>query len=186
MNKKARQLTSAMLLITSFSTLAEPAQYKHITELMDEYNDYPTYSVKGTDYPSFKVLSDKPLHIQISPRTMTVNDHDGLKYDSDRAAVYAAYRTLYQTPAQKVTITVIPLLIDTKTHKIEYLPVDKFKFSITKKQASNLLLKYSDIRNVNQLFTPTGNWSKQFENCCYLEDGNPGLSEFTRVLISQN
>ncbi|MGL5991591.1 MAG: hypothetical protein ACRCZT_08025 [Plesiomonas sp.] len=180
MNKNIKLLACPMLFIASFFASAATVQYKHISKLIDEYNDYPTYNVDGVDYPSFKVLSENPLHIQISPRTMAGY---GLKYDSEKAAVYAAYRTLYQTPAQSVTVTVLPLLINTKTRSMEYLPSDQFEFSITKTQAANLLLKYGNIHNIEQLMTSSGVWSEQFDKCCYRD--NSGLSKFTQALISQ-
>ncbi|MGL5345428.1 MAG: hypothetical protein ACRC9O_12800 [Plesiomonas sp.] len=178
-------LTSSVFFLTSFTALAAPTQYKNISELMDEYNDYPTYTAEGVEYPSFKVLSDKPLHIQISPRAMTGNNPDGLKYDSEKAAVYAVYRTLYQTPAQRVTVTVLPLFINTNTRGMEYLPSEKIEFSINKKQAANLAFEYGGIRNPDQLITSSGNWSEQFEKCCYFDGDNSRLSKFTQALVSQ-
>ncbi|ELE8604498.1 hypothetical protein RB656_000532 [Salmonella enterica] len=174
----------SFLIMTSFAVSAAPEQYKSISKLMDDYNDYSSYNVKGVEYPAFKVVAQKPLHIQISPSVYS-KDPKEIKYASDKAAVYAAYRTLYQTPAESVKVTVLPLSIDLQTKKFEYLAAEKFDFSVSKKQADNLLRKYGNIRNPSQLMTESGSWSDNFNKCCYLEEGKPGLTEFAQDLISQ-
>lgn len=174
----------SFLIMTSFAASAAPEQYKSISKLMDDYNDYSSYSVKGVEYPAFKVLAQNPLHIQISPSIYS-KDSKEIKYESDKASVYAVYRTLFQTPAKSVKVTVLPLSIDLQTKKFEYLTAEKFDFSITRKQAENLLRKYGNIRNPDQLMTASGSWSDNFKNCCYLEEGKPGLTKFAQDLISQ-
>ena len=173
------------LALASFSASAAPEQFKSISNLIEEYNDYPTYQMNGKDVPSFKVISGQPLHIQISPRTLPGYTSKSIQHDSEKAAVYAAYRTLFQTPAESVKVTVIPLLLDVSTSDFKYLTEYKFDFSITKKQASNHLRRSGNILNSDQLMTDNGDWSDQFEKCCYSEEGQPGLAKFTNTLISQ-
>ncbi|QSD86498.1 hypothetical protein JMM80_21675 [Serratia marcescens] len=180
-----RVLVTGVLILSSFAAIAAPEQFKNINDLMENYNDYPTYTVDGKDFPSFKVLSEKPLHIQISPRTLSGSSTKDIKYESDKAAIYAAYRTLYQTPADRVKVTVLPISITPQPRKIEYMTEDKYDFSITKKQAINLLRKHGNILNEDQLMSANGEWSKAFEKCCYLEEGKPGLSIFAKELITQ-
>ncbi|NBJ29628.1 hypothetical protein HG548_18475 [Citrobacter sp. DNRA3] len=180
-----KKLVLTILALSSFTASAAPEQFKNISELMDKYNDYPTYNLDGKEFASFKVLSQKPLHIQISPRTLAGSTDKDIKYESDKASVYAAYRTLFQTPAESVTVTVLPLSITPQPRKIEYLAAKKFDYKITKKQASNLLSKNCGIVNSEQLMRDDGEWSEAFEKSCYMEDGKPGLSKFTRALISQ-
>lgn len=180
-----KKLISILLISSSFTALAAPEQYKNITELMDSYNDYPTYNIDGTDYQSYKVLTYKPLHIQISPRTLSGSTEQDIKNESGKAAIYATFRTLFQTPADSVKVTVIPLSITPQPTKIEYLNAEKFTFSINKKQAINVLRKNSSIVNPDKIMSDNGDWSKSFEQCCYLQAGNPGSSKFAQDLISQ-
>lgn len=173
------------LALASFSANATPEQFKSISNLIEEYSDYPTYQFNGKDVPSFKIISAKPLHIQISPKTLPGYTSTSIQHDSEKAAVYAAYRTLFQTPAESVKVTVIPLLLDASTPDFKYLTKFKFDFSITKKQASNLLRINGNILNSDQLMTDSGDWSDRFVKCCYSEEGHPGLTKFTNTLISQ-
>lgn len=179
-----KRIISALLISASFTVFAAPEQYKNVSELMDDYNDYSSYNVKGVEYPAFKVLAQNPLHIQISPSIYSKESKE-IKSESDKASVYAVYRTLFQTSAKSVKVTVLPLSIDLQTKKFEYLTAEKFDFSITRKQAENLLRKYGNIRNPDQLMTESGSWSDNFKNCCYLEEGKPGLTKFAQDLISQ-
>ncbi|MDK1034755.1 hypothetical protein QMS71_09410 [Cronobacter sakazakii] len=178
-------LAASFLAFSSFAAIAAPEQFKNINELMENYNDYPTYNVDGNDFPSFNVVSQKPLHIQISPQTLSGSSAQEVKYESDKAAIYAAYRTLYQTPAERVKITVLPISITPQPRKVEYIEEGKYDFNITKKQAINLLRKHSNILNADQLMSADGEWSTAFEKCCYLEEGKPGLSIFAKELITQ-
>lgn len=178
------KILSAFLISISFAILAGPVQYQNISKLMDDYDDYSYYNVKGVEYPRVKVLAEKPLHIQISPESL-FQDPKQIKYVSDQTAVYAAYRTLFQTPAKNVKVSVLPLSINFKTKKIECLAAEKFDFFVTRKQAENILRKHGNIRNPDELMAPSGRWSDNFKNCCYLEEGKPGLKIFAKDLISQ-
>ncbi|HAU5500811.1 TPA: hypothetical protein JD203_02855 [Cronobacter sakazakii] len=178
-------LATGALVFASFAAAAAPEQFKNIDALMENYNDYPTYTVDGQSFPSFKVLSETPLHVQISPRTLSGSSTQDIKYEANKAAVYAAYRTLYQTPSESVKVTVLPISITPQPRKIEYLGQQKYDFTVTKKQAINLLRKYSSISNADQLMSADGEWSPDFENCCYLEEGKPGLAKFAKDLITQ-
>ena len=180
-----KKLILTTLVLSSFAASAAPEQFKNISELMDKYNDYPTYNLDGKEFASFKVLSKNPLHIQISPRTLAGSTDKDIKYESEKAAVYAAYRALFQTPIESVTVTVLPISITPQPRKIEYLTSEKFGYKITKKQAANILSKNCGIKTPEQLMNDAGEWSKAFEKTCYLEEGKPGLSKFARVLISQ-
>ncbi|WP_336855603.1 hypothetical protein [Pseudescherichia vulneris] len=179
------RLIFGALTIVSFAVTAAPEQFSNINDLIEKYNDYPTYNIDGKSFPSFKVLSENPLHVQISPRTLAGSTAKDIEYASNKAAVYAAYRTLFQTSANKVKVTVLPLSITPQPRKLDYLSADKFDFSISKKQAFNLLKKNSSISSPQQLIADDGDWSKQFEACCYQEEGRPGLAKFAKDLTSQ-
>ena len=75
-----KKIISALLISASFTVFAAPEQYKSVSELMDDYNDYSSYNVKGVEYPAFKVLAQNPLHIQISPSIYS-KDSKEIKYE---------------------------------------------------------------------------------------------------------
>lgn len=165
------------MIIPSLS-FATPQQFNDITSLMSEYNDY------SPDIGTFKVLSEKPLKIQISPKVMQGDSDETVRLASYRASVYAAYRTLLQTPADKVSVTVLPLFFDLSKHEKRYLTKQQFSFSISKDKALKLAEKAGGTGTPEEIIGSDGyEWSNNFSACCYNESGKPGLSVFAKELI---
>lgn len=166
------------LLILSFVSIASPQQFKDVTALMSEYNDY------SPDIGAFKILSEKPLKIQISPKVMKGESDESIKLASYKASVYAAYRTLLQTPAKSVSITVVPLSFDLSKHEKSYLTGEKFSFSLTKEQALKKAGRAGGTNSPDEIIGADGyEWTDNFNSCCYLEAGSPGLEKFVKDLI---
>lgn len=175
-----RYLTLVALAVASFSAAAAPEQFKSVAQLMGSYQDFRDYK----DYPGFKVLSEKPLHIQVSPAVLENSSAEQIKTDIQKASVYAVYRSLYQTPATSIKVTVIPLSINLDTHEMKYLKSELIDFTTTKKQAVILAKKYGNITNEEDVITASGDWAQKFQNCCYLESGKPGVAVFSKELIN--
>lgn len=175
-----RYLTLIALSLASFSALAVPEQFKSVADLMDSYQDFRDYK----DHPGFKVLSEKPLHIQVSPAVFEKSSAQQIKTDIEKASVYAVYRSVYQTPATSIKVTVIPLLMNLDTHEMKYLISEKIDFTATKKQAASLAKKYGNITNDEDVITASGDWAPKFQNCCYLESGKPGVAVFSKELTN--
>lgn len=175
-----RYLTLMVLTLSSFSALAAPEQFKSVAELMDSYQDFKDYK----DYPAFKVLSEKPLHIQVSPPVLEKSSAEQIKVDIEKASVYAVYRSLYQTPATSIKVTVIPLSMNLDTHEMKYLDAERIDFTATKKQAVSLAKQYGNINNEEDVITASGDWAPKFQSCCYLESGKPGVAVFSKHLIN--
>ena len=166
-----------ILSFIPFFVAAEPTQFKDVTSLMTEYNDY------SPDIGAFKVLSNNPLKIQISPKIIAGESAESIRLASYKASVYAAYRTLLQTPANKVEVTVLPLSFDLSTSEKSYLKDYKFSFSLTKAEALELTEKTSGIKSANQIIDKDGyEWTAAFESCCYRESGKPGLIYFVNEM----
>lgn len=172
-----KQILLLALVIPSLS-FAAPQQFKDITSLMNEYNDY------SPDIGDFKVLSANPLKIQISPKVMSGETDESIRMASYKASVYAAYRTLLQTPAKSVSITVVPLSFDLSNHKKTYLTGKQYSFSLTKEQALKKAGRAGGTNNPDEIIGSDGyEWTNSFNSCCYLEAGNPGLEKFVKELI---
>lgn len=173
-----RYLTLVALTLVSYSAVAALEQFKSVTQLMDSYQDFRDYK----DHPGFKVLSEKPLHIQVSPAVFEKSSAQQIKADIEKASVYAAYRSLYQTPATSIKITVIPLSMNLDTHEMKYLTSERIDFTATKKQVISLAKQYGNITNEEDVITASGDWAPKFQNCCYLESGKPGVAFFSKEL----
>lgn len=172
-----RLVFTPIIFMFSISGYAAPQQFKNTLSLMNEYNDYPP------DIGAFKVVSDSPLSVQISPKVWATDSDEYISSNADKAAIYAAYRTLLQTPASKVRVTVIPLSIDVDKGTKTYLDKMKFTFSISKKTAIQLAEKYSGITNPEELIQSDGyEWAEKFSACCVLETGKPGRQAFVAEL----
>lgn len=175
-----RYLALVSLAVASFSATAAPEQFKSVAQLMDSYQDFRDYK----DHPGFKVLSDKPLHIQVSPVVSEKNSVEEIKTAIEKASVYAAYRSLYQTPATSIKVTVLPLSINMDTLEMKYLKTGKIDFTATKKQTVSLAKQYGNITNEDDIITASGDWAPKFQSCCYLESGKPGVAVFSKQLIN--
>lgn len=173
-----RYLALVALTLASFSAVAAPEQFQSVAQLMDSYQDFRDYK----DHPGFKVLSEKPLHIQVSPAVFEKSSAKKIKADIEKASVYAVYRSLYQTPASNIKVTVIPLSMNLDTHEMKYLKSERIDFTATKKQAVSLAKKFGNISNEEDVITASGNWAPKFQNCCYLESGKPGVAVFSKEL----
>lgn len=169
------------LAAASFSAIAEPEQFKSVAQLMDAYQDFKDYK----SYPGFKVVSENPLHIQVSPAVFEKSSTEEIKTAIEKASVYSAYRTLYQTPATSIKVTVLPLSINMDTLEMKYLKSEKIVFTTTKTQAISLAKKYGNITNDEDVITDSGDWATKFQDCCYLEHGKPGIAVFFKQLTNQ-
>lgn len=157
---------------------AAPQQFKTVTALMDEYNDY------SNDSGTFKVISKAPLKIQISPKVFSGDSDKAIEVVSYKASVYAAYRTLLQTPAKAVNVTVVPLSFDLSKQKKFYLEDKQYSFSITKEKALKLAHSFAGTANPDEIIGSDGyEWTDNFSSCCYLESGHPGVVKFARQFI---
>jgi hypothetical protein len=158
---------------------AAPEMFKDSMIMMESHNDYPP------ENGSYKILSKKPLHIQISPTIFKGDVERNINYEANKAAVYAAYRVLFQTPANSIKVTVLPRELDLQKHKYTPEPKYGFTFSLSREKALKLSSQYAGIDNSDDLFQSDGyQWAESFRACCYSDRGNPGLAAFVQELKS--
>lgn len=166
-------------------SMAAPQQFKDVTSMMHEFNDYPS------DIGAFKIIREKPLSIQISPKVLSTESWESIQSRVRQAAVYGAYRTLLQTPEESVSVTVIPLSFhttihqDTIMHQKTYLKEHELNFRITRIEALKLAYKYSGIASASELIQSNGyRWADSFSKCCYAIDMTSIFHKFFTELIS--
>lgn len=166
-----------LALFIPTASIAAPQHFSDVTSLMSEYNDY------SPDIGTFKVLSEKPLKIQISPKVLSGDSDESIKLNIYKASVYAAYRTLLQTSSDKVNVTVVPLFFDSAKHEKKYLTAQKISFSLTKEKALQLAGKAGGTDSPDAIISDDGEWTNNFSACCYRETGKPGLVAFAKELM---
>lgn len=157
--------------------------YPNVVEMMNEFNDYPS------DIGAFKIKTENPLSVQISPRVMAseLQQPEYVVDDVEKAAVYAAYRILFQTKTDKVTITSIPLLIDAQTKKKSYVDQYAVTFKITKKAATKIANRYCRTSSKDELFKKDGyTFSDDFKNSCYQQNSKNRKSFFSDLTHSEH
>lgn len=172
-----------ILLIVFFTpfSFGKIMKFDNVSEMFTDRNDYPEYGGK----PTFKILTETPLSIQLS--TIVTNGDlnplllDQLTQQIQRTAVYAVYRIYTHTNYNgNLTVTILPLNIDTS----QYLYDMKFTFSITKSKAQNLMSKFSGITDFEDIIQDDGfeTWDDKFNDCCYYSDK---LDVFFHALTSE-
>lgn len=172
------RILTAFFIALPVIAAAAPQQFKTVTALMDEYNDY------SNDAGTFKVISEAPLKIQISPKVFSGDSDTTIEVASYKASVYAAYRTLLQTPAKEVNVTIVPLSFDLSKHEKRYLKDKKFSFTVTKEKVFKLAHSFAGTANPDEIIGSDGyEWADNFSSCCYLESGHPGVVKFAHQLI---
>lgn len=156
---------------------AAPEMFKDSKIMMESNNDYPP------ENGSYKILSKKPLHVQIFPTIFKGDVEKNINYEVNKAAVYVAYRVLFQTPADAVKVTVMPRELNLQNHKYTPAPTYAFTFSLSKERALKISSQYAGIDNSDDLFQSDGyQWAESFRSCCYSDRGNPGLTAFAQEL----
>lgn len=157
--------------------------YSNITEMMDVYNDYPP------EVGAFKIKSEKPLEVQVSPKIMTgdLQQPEYIVENVEKAAIYAAYRILFQTKTDVVKITSIPLLINAQSGKKEYFDQYSITFKINKQSAKKISNRYCKVSTIDELINNNGfGFSDDFKNNCYLATSKNHKSFFADLTHSDH
>lgn len=80
MYKISRLLLVGFIIFTPmYSVAGEVTQYSSVQKMIEEFSDFSTS--EGT----FKILENKPLHIQLSPMTVKRESSEVIKEDVSRA-----------------------------------------------------------------------------------------------------
>ena len=119
----------------------------NISEMMEEMGDYSTQN------QTFKILSERPLHIQVSPQ-ITKDDLEYLvKEQIIRTFVYVAYSTFARLDIDEITITVVPVVFDLNnpTKVKEYNNRYKLTHKINRSKAKEVMKKYIKTDNFDDL-----------------------------------
>jgi hypothetical protein len=129
-------------------TIEEPKiKYNNVREMIEGMNDY--YEEAGT----FKVISDEPLHIQVSPEVVEGDQGKVIRQLTIRTLVYVSYSTFARTDIDEITITSIPLQINMSDRRQpgKYLDQNQITQKISRTKAQKVMQQHIGTNNFDDL-----------------------------------
>ncbi|EPN6604913.1 hypothetical protein ACT2QZ_004414 [Providencia rettgeri] len=148
--------------------------YATMNDAMEYFSDY---------YPennSLEIISELPLKVRLSAVAFEQDGQDVKELLAKRAIVYGVYRSLINTPNDKVTVT--SYLVDTNGKKLKGSP--EYTATITKPQALAITKKYVPINNLSELTDDSCSFTAQFNELRFDDSGKKGFDTFFNELIS--
>ncbi|MBQ0330417.1 hypothetical protein J9231_21520 [Providencia rettgeri] len=145
-----------------------------MNDAMEYFSDY---------YPennSLKIISESPLNVRLSAVAFEQDGQDVKELLAKRAIVYGVYRSLINTPHDKVTVT--SYLVDTNGKKLKGSP--EYTVTITKPKALEITKKYVPINNLSELTDDSCSFTAQFNELRFDDSGKKGFDKFFDELIS--
>jgi hypothetical protein len=125
---------------------AKHAKYQTVTAMLDSSGDF------SSDNGTFKILSESPLHIQISEITLDARPDEQIKQETLKNIVYIAYQTFATTEIESLSITSVPLMFDTeKQELIGYNDNFKTTLTIDRKKAKMVMEQFVGLTDFDDL-----------------------------------
>ncbi|WGO84704.1 hypothetical protein [Arsenophonus apicola] len=149
---------------------------RHISETIEDFGDY---------YPennSFKLLSKKPLTMQLSPLDFTNDFEDVKELLVKRSVVYGIYRTFVHSNNNKVTI--VSFLTDATNTKNKLTGSPEYTVTITKTQAEEILKKYLPLTSSAEIVNDYCSFTRQFNELMFDDSGKKGFAAFFNDLVN--
>ena len=173
------------LSIMQFSYAQEISRYPTVMEALEVTTDYEI------EINQLEVLSEKPLHIRVSPEIVAGDHAFVIDEELKRALVYTVLRTFIHTDVDRVKVTVQPLLVETyrPTFKAAVIDKPKYTIDITRDKARAViqrLLNIDDFKGLVGVNLGDGVmadlWKREIEHIFYNDQQAPGLDVFFKEL----
>lgn len=165
----AAMMLSSALAIAQDSQ-ARPLQFKSVNEMIEDRNDFS--EEKG----SFKLVSAKPLHIQLAPTIVSGERPENMERELRRAALYGIYRSFVHTKADAVVVTVIPQEVTFNPISSRLLKSPSVQVRVTRAQAMKAANQLVKVTTAADLIAPEAagdiqmdEWTPEFR-ALYFED----------------
>lgn len=153
-------------------------EYKGLKEMVEGLSDF--HEENGT----YKLLTEKPLHIQIS-KPFYANELKELKLSQGKHyTLYFGLCALALTPVQEITVTFLPM---NENVSKGYDNSNSTTLKLTKTKAKQVLKKYFNTEDFKILFkrmfdadgkdVGSGDLSKEFKQMLYDDQGEPTASK---------
>ena len=154
-------------------------QYPDVSAMIAATGDYDKEN--GT----FKIISQKPLHIQVSTLTYEGDLEQTIAEQVKRDIVFVGFRTFAQTDIDEIKITSYPLRGDNENKKdFDFIQKYKQTATLTRNKAKAVLEKYYGHTDFSKLFGETVDGTfmpevpnMQIKRMMYNDMGKPTLDE---------
>lgn len=134
-------------------------KYSTISEMVEDLGDY------SADNNTFKVVSEKPLHIRISKMAMPGMQTEELQKMSMSAIIYNAYQAFASTDIEEIKITAVPINFDPESSKLKGFNTSaRYTVDINKEKARQVMQKIVGVSNFEDLLGVDGENGQYFEN----------------------
>ncbi len=121
--------------------------YKDVSKMIEATGEYKKEN--GT----FKLISQKPLHIQLSTPTYNGDLEETVAEQVKRDIVYVSFRTFAQTTLDEIKITSLPLKWDNpKLKDFDYIQEFKQTLTLRRSKAKAILERYYGHSDFTKLF----------------------------------
>jgi hypothetical protein len=167
----AKKIALAVAFSSSISLTAHALEAQHFDSLPAMVEDFGDFSAENG---TFKVVADKPLHVQFAPQVVPGDLPENIRYEVQRAALYGVYRTFVHTSVDSVQVTAYPIEIDLKSHVSKNLKGPTVNVKVTRAQALAAVQKFIRVDDFSELVDPKqmgtiqlDNWTKDFESLYY-------------------
>jgi hypothetical protein len=153
-------------------------QYDSLTDAMEAFGDYTP------EDNTFKVLSEKPLSVRISPQVTADDLPEVVDALLKRALVYAVLNAFIYTDVNRIQVKAQPLqisFIDPRTQTLVNTP--SFTVDITRDKALAVVQRIFRVKAFSDLVTSNDGfdtWSSAFEAVYY--DDAKGLNDLVKAL----
>ncbi|NUU37369.1 hypothetical protein [Pseudomonas sp. C2B4] len=170
-------LLLAALMLNSTQTLAQdgpahPLQFKSVAEMIEDRGDY------AEENGTFKLVSAKPLKIQLAPTVVPGDLPENVQRELRRAALYGVYRTFTHTNADAVVVTVVPREVTFNPVTTKFLKAPNLKVSVTRAQAMTAAGVFVKANSASDLVVPEAagdsqmdEWTPAFQNLYFKDAG---------------
>ncbi|EMO9523720.1 hypothetical protein RJ634_006306 [Pseudomonas aeruginosa] len=171
----------ALALVPAGQLLAEelkPLHFATVGEMIEDRGDY------SAENGSFKLLSAKPLKIQLAPSIVPGDLPENNAREIRRAALYGVYRTLVHTDADKVTVVAVPRELNIREQTSRLLTRPSLSITVTRNQALEAASRFVKVETAADLVNAEeehglqlDNWVPAFEAAYVTDEGQIKLLE---------
>lgn len=164
----------------------EVRKFSSVSAMIDDLNDF------ASDNGTFKVLKEKPLHIQLLTQTVAGESKAIAAEEVRRAIVYGVIRSFMHTDIDQITVTAASAISDAASGKMKQVKGSEVSVLVRRQDTLELLRKmtgikeFSDLEEMEKagdLTFPGG--SAAYQAIRYNDHGKPGLDAFFKALASK-
>lgn len=173
----AAGLLLAALVFGSTQTMAQdgpahPLQFKSVAEMIEDRGDY------AEENGTFKLVSAKPLKIQLAPTVVPGDLPENVQRELRRAALYGVYRTFAHTNVDAVVVTAVPREVTFNPVTTKFLKAPSIQISVTRDQAMMAAAKLVKASSASDLVVPEAagdsqldEWTPAFQDLYFKDAG---------------